>query len=86
VRRLLLAALYARHQSQELIVHLGHLLEVCAYVSGVAPLAARGARKGETERRASELAGLDLGDVRGQWLATRALGIAAVSAHRLLRL
>ena len=64
----------------------GHLLEVCAHVSGAASLPACVARMSEAERCASEVAGLDLGDVRGQWLAKRALLIAAAGAHSLLKL
>jgi magnesium chelatase family protein len=61
-----------------------HLLEVCAHVSGAAPLPARVAETSEAEHCASEVAGLDLADVRGQWLAKRALLIAAAGAHSLL--
>jgi magnesium chelatase family protein len=58
----------------------GHLLEVCAHISGAAPLPLCG------ERRAAARAGtrLDLRDVSGQRLAKRALIIAAAGAHSLL--
>ncbi len=62
----------------------GHLLEVCAHVSGATPLPAYCALTAETVRCAGELAHLDLADVRGQWLAKRALVIAAAGAHSLL--
>jgi len=58
----------------------GHLLEVCAHLSGAAPLPLCG------ERGAAVRAGtrLDLRDVRGQRLAKRALIIAAAGGHSLL--
>jgi magnesium chelatase family protein len=70
-----------------------HLLEVCAHVSGAAPLparaglvksVARGSAGPPAGRLAATLAGLDLVDVCGQWLAKRALLIAAAGAHSLL--
>jgi magnesium chelatase family protein len=63
-----------------------HLLEVCAHVSGSAPLppccgGSPGAAAGPDARRA---AAADLAEVRGQWLAKRALVIAAAGEHSLL--
>ncbi|HKF97537.1 MAG TPA: magnesium chelatase domain-containing protein, partial [Steroidobacteraceae bacterium] len=101
VRGLLLAALHARQQSQELIVPVGnaaeagaaapalvraagHLLEVCAHLSGAAPLPICAPRSCQAGRCAEEIAALDLADVHGQWLAKRALLIAAAGAHSLL--
>jgi len=62
----------------------GHLLEVCAHLSGAALLPARPARTSEARNCVSELVGLDLADVRAQWLAKRALLNAAAGAHSLL--
>jgi len=97
VAGLLPAAAHARRHDRELIVPLanateacaaapaharaaGHLLEVCAHISGAAPLPLCG------QGRAAARAGtrLDLGDVRGQRLAKRALIIAAAGGHSLL--
>jgi magnesium chelatase family protein len=69
----------------------GHLLEVCAHVSGAAPLPprarlAKAAARGAGGAPAAALAGLDLADVCGQWLAKRALVIAAAGGHSLLKL
>ena len=65
-----------------------HLLEVCAHVSGEAPLPAwapphRGAHG---EAPGSRGAAPDLADVRGQLLPKRALVIAAAGGHSLLML
>jgi magnesium chelatase family protein len=65
----------------------GHLLEVCAHLSGEAPLplCAEGrssGRGGCTPTHPNTR--LDLSDVRGQTLAKRALIIAAAGAHSLL--
>src|SRR5215468_105937 len=101
VRGLLLAALHARQQSQELIVPVGnaaeasaaapalvraagHLLEVCAHLSGAAPLPISTPQSCQAGRCTEEIAALDLADVHGQWLAKRALLIAAAGAHSLL--
>ena len=62
----------------------GHLLEVCAHLSGAAPLPIPAPQSGQVGRCAQEIAGLDLADVRGQWLAKRALLIAAAGGHSLL--
>jgi magnesium chelatase family protein len=65
----------------------GHLLEVCAHLSGAAPLAASAAPPQGTGRRAEPDAphsSLDLADVRGQLHVKRALVIAAAGAHSLL--
>jgi magnesium chelatase family protein len=98
VRGLLLAALQARRQAHEIVVPranaaeataaaparvrvAGHLLEVCAHLSGAAilpPGVAPAAQAGTGEVL------FDLADVRGQWLAKRALIVAAAGAHSLL--
>jgi magnesium chelatase family protein len=65
----------------------GHLLEVCAHLSGAAPLAlcAEGRSGGRGGcAPAHPHTRLDLSDVRGQALAKRALIIAAAGAHSLL--
>ena len=68
----------------------GHLLEVCAHLSGAAPLPIcapqplRAPQPCEAGRCAQEVAALDLADVHGQWLAKRALLIAAAGGHSLL--
>jgi magnesium chelatase family protein len=63
----------------------GHLLEVCAHLSGASPLPAHPTVKhGAGHGGAATAAGLDLVDVRGQWLPKRALVIAAAGAHSLL--
>jgi magnesium chelatase family protein len=64
----------------------GHLLEVCAHLTGAAPLAApvlphQVPRRGGTEWPRG---GADLADVRGQLQVKRALLIAAAGAHSLL--
>ncbi len=55
------------------------LLDVCAHLGGQAPLAPYTASSAPVEPRYPDLA-----DVRGQWLARRALEIAAAGAHSLL--
>jgi magnesium chelatase family protein len=64
----------------------GHLLEVCAHLSGTAPLPLCGegriAGRGRTPARTHTR--LDLSDVRGQTLAKRAVIIAAAGGHSLL--
>ena len=63
----------------------GHLLEVCAHLSGASPLPPHSTPEHvATDRDAGTLTRLDLADVRGQWLAKRALVIAAAGAHSLL--
>lgn len=63
-----------------------HLLEVCAHLSGASPLPSHPAPEEEAavERGAGLLPAPDLADVRGQWLAKRALILAAAGAHSLL--
>ena len=56
------------------------LLDVCAHLSGQAPLAAIEGRS----RAAREPAHMDLADVRGQLHARRALEVAAAGGHSLL--
>src|SRR6202171_3336308 len=65
----------------------GHLLEVCAHLTGAAPLSPCGLPERSVRRRDEGLGGgvsLDLADVRGQLQAKRALIIAAAGAHSLL--
>jgi magnesium chelatase family protein len=65
----------------------GHLLEVCAHLSGAAPLAANSTPAHGTGRRDdpdTPRGCLDLADVRGQLHVKRALVIAAAGAHSLL--
>jgi magnesium chelatase family protein len=65
----------------------GHLLEVCAHLSGAAPLPQSPTQPHRHARgcaRPSEGGGVDLADVRGQLQAKRALLIAAAGAHSLL--
>jgi magnesium chelatase family protein len=65
----------------------GHLLEVCAHLSGAAPLplCAQGSTGGRGGCAAAHAhTRLDLKDVRGQTLAKRALIIAAAGSHSLL--
>jgi magnesium chelatase family protein len=65
----------------------GHLLEVCAHVSGASPLPTRPMPANEPGYLgAAEVASLDLADVHGQWLAKRALLVAAAGAHSVLKL
>lgn len=64
-----------------------HLLEVCAHLSGAAPLPAWSPReRGSDGETAPALAAAvpDLDDVRGQLLPKRALLIAAAGGHSLL--
>jgi len=65
----------------------GHLLEVCAHLTGAAPLSPCPLPESHA-RRTDEGLGrgvpLDLADVRGQLQAKRALIIAAAGAHSLL--
>ena len=62
-----------------------HLLEVCAHLSGAAPLPRGPSLTNEAMLLPPHgAAGLDLTDVRGQWRAKRALIIAAAGAHSLL--
>ncbi len=56
------------------------LAEVCAWLHGAQELSAPQVMNGVAE----ESFGLDLGDVRGQWQARRALEIAATGGHHLL--
>jgi magnesium chelatase family protein len=66
-----------------------HLLEVCAHLSGAAALPSCGAHSGGAPRGGgvhSAGAAADLADVRGQFLAKRALVIAAAGGHSLLLL
>jgi magnesium chelatase family protein len=65
----------------------GHLLEVCAHLSGAAPLSPCPLPERSARRRDEGLGrdvSLDLADVRGQLQAKRALIIAAAGAHSLL--
>jgi magnesium chelatase family protein len=62
-----------------------HLLEVCAHVSGSAPLPPCAARSHARERTGPVPDGVpDLADVRGQMQAKRALILAAAGSHSLL--
>jgi magnesium chelatase family protein len=63
-----------------------HLLEVCAHVSGARRLPAQTAPATASAHCATEGRRLDLEDVRGQWVAKRALIIAAAGGHSLLLL
>ena len=58
----------------------GHLLEVCRYARGAAPLPAAGMPPAASAVAAAR----DLADVRGQMRARRALEIAAAGGHSLL--
>ena len=63
----------------------GHLLEVCAHLSGASPLPPHSALEhAATASDGNTAPGLDLADVRGQWLAKRALVIAAAGGHSLV--
>lgn len=59
-----------------------HLLEVCAHLNGSAPITAQPTTEAWVEPPGYE----DLGDVRGQYQARRALEIAAAGGHNLLTL
>jgi magnesium chelatase family protein len=63
-----------------------HLLEVCAHVSGSAPLprCCGGSPVAAAGPGARLAAAADLAEVRGQWQAKRALVIAAAGGHSLL--
>jgi len=62
-----------------------HLLEVCAHLNGVSPLPPQPTPEHTAmDNDGVGAARLDLADVRGQWLAKRALVIAAAGAHSLL--
>jgi magnesium chelatase family protein len=64
----------------------GHLLEVCAHLSGAAPLPPHPAQPQRAARACAgpSEGGVDLADVRGQLQAKRALLIAAAGSHSLL--
>jgi len=62
----------------------GHLLEVCAHLSGAAPLPPCPVQPSAAMGGARRVSGADLADVRGQVQAKRALLIAAAGAHSLL--
>jgi magnesium chelatase family protein len=64
----------------------GHLLEVCAHLSGATPLPLSGALPRGTSDQAARAGpgALDLAEVRGQLPAKRALLIAAAGGHSLL--
>jgi magnesium chelatase family protein len=64
----------------------GHLLEVCAHVSGASRLPPHPTleRAVITDSDVNTASRVDLADVRGQWFAKRALIIAAAGAHSLL--
>ncbi|HVN46352.1 MAG TPA: YifB family Mg chelatase-like AAA ATPase [Steroidobacteraceae bacterium] len=61
-----------------------HLLEVCAHVSGARLLPRYIPSSGAGARCSQEIAQSDLADVRGQWLAKRALLVCAAGSHSLL--
>jgi magnesium chelatase family protein len=62
----------------------GHLLEVCAHLSGARRLAGPGGLTADSPPRGNESTPLELADVLGQWQARRALVIAAAGGHSLL--
>jgi magnesium chelatase family protein len=71
--------------ASELVRAADHLLEVCAHVAGIRPLAAGGGPDAPRTGSASTCgATLDLADVRGQLQAKRALILAAAGGHSLL--
>jgi magnesium chelatase family protein len=70
--------------ASELVRAADHLLEVCAHVAGIRPLAAGGGPDAPRTGSASTCgATLDLADVRGQLQAKRALILAAAGGHSL---
>nr|VFJ63837.1 MAG: magnesium chelatase family protein [Candidatus Kentron sp. DK] len=62
------------------IIPAGNLLEVCAHLTGTAPLPVYAGARTRRIREIEE----DLSDIRGQYQARRALEIASAGAHNLL--
>ncbi len=58
----------------------GHILEVCGHLTGVAPITRAAVSLVSGEPEAAD----NLSDIRGQYLAKRALEVAAAGGHNLL--
>lgn len=70
--------------SDDAVLAAANLLEACAVVRGERPPAGGGAPRSASQTNARAPAVSDLSDVRGQYLAKRALLVAAAGSHSLL--